>query len=139
MHKQYLQWEMQGQLYALAMEHCLDVQSELKIVEIPHSDEYIQGIVNWRGDIVTVLDLARLLQPTKKSNAIPPIIMRLQYQTEVLAIGVDEIHEVLDIDEAQIESSEMFLSGQKARYISSVIREKQDLLLVPDLEKIFSI
>ena len=139
MPRQYLEWQLHNQSYALAVEYCVDVQRKLAVVEIPHSEEWIQGIVNWRGDIVTVMDLSVLFTRGQKSIDMPPIIMRLQYKGEVIAIGVDEIYEVLDVEEAQIQSSDKFLSVQEARYITSVIQKEQKLLLVPDLKKIFSI
>ena len=76
---QLLAWKLDDQLYGVELEYCLEVQKDLAILKVPHSKDYISGITNLRGEVVTVLDLNYILGKKEKSNREKSVIIRFKF------------------------------------------------------------
>ena len=62
--------------FALDITQCRDVNKNIHLTEVPKAESHIAGIVNIRGEIITVFDLANLLSYRKESSDNPPVIIR---------------------------------------------------------------
>jgi purine-binding chemotaxis protein CheW len=136
---QYLTWEIDNQLYAADIEYCVEVQKDIKIVSVPHSKNYIVGIMNLRGDIVTVIDLLTFIGMNSENHLERPIIIRLKNQLKQVAILVDSVTEVMEISDEYIEDSIKHLSQHEAKFISKVANTKSGFIMILNLEQFFNI
>lgn len=100
-------------LYGIEIEHVQEVGQLTSIVTVPLAPPTIRGLVNLRGQIITLLDLHRLLelQPTEdppdistKTNTPETstnIIVRWNH--EAIGLIIDRIGEVMEIDPGKVE------------------------------------
>ena len=94
---QLLTWTIGGQIYGADINYCLEVQKDVSIVQVPHSKNYISGIVNLRGDVVTVLDLLVLLNQKEKASREKCVIIRFNNSEKQVAIKADAISDVIEL------------------------------------------
>jgi len=74
-----------------------------RATRLPGAPAYVQGLVNLRGTIVTVLDLGVRLDPARAPVREGSIIL-VQHGTRNVGIAVDEVMDVQAVDEDPIET-----------------------------------
>ena len=100
--------------------------------------EVEQGLINLRGQIVTAVDLRRLLQVGDRLDERLPINIVIQTRQGIFSLLVDRIGDVLEVDEASFEHPPDTLDGIARELIRGAYKLQGRLLLVLNVEKLFS-
>ncbi|MEA3221988.1 MAG: chemotaxis protein CheW [Thermodesulfobacteriota bacterium] len=105
-----------------------EINKVLDITPVQRAPNYVYGLVNLRGQIITVFDLGvRLgLGPRK----ITPQSHNVFLKNELISLLVDSIGDVVQVNEADVELAPAHLGGVEKRYISGVVKLKQELLII---------
>lgn len=91
------------------------------ITAVPNSPEFVEGVINLRGDIIPVIDLRKRLSLYTKNSQEKNWILILDIEGSVTGFVVDRVDEVLKIDESNIEAApEIVLAGLESQYIRGV-------------------
>ncbi|NKN33190.1 chemotaxis protein CheW [Marichromatium bheemlicum] len=119
----------------------LQVQEVLKITEIapvPGVPDYILGIINLRGDVVTVIDARRRmgLPPRTPDDASRIVIIDIDNQN--VGILVDAVAEVVQIDANSVDPAPAVGNDQSSRFILGVTSTEDGLTILISLEKLLS-
>jgi purine-binding chemotaxis protein CheW len=107
------------------------------ITKIPNSAEYIKGVINLRGKIIVIVDLALVLglPPKKTDNETRIIVIELEEST--IGMIVDSATEVLRLSSNQIEAAPQIITKKiNADYIEGVGMLGERLLILLDLIKV---
>lgn len=123
-----------GFLLGIPTEKVVEINKEIKITPVPLSEEYILGIMNLRGQIVTVIDLAKKLNIDLKVT--PKLNLIVKDEEVFVSFVIEEIGEILEIYPAKLEKTPEKLEGISKEYIKNVYQLPDKLLLILDLEKI---
>lgn len=134
---QLLTWAIEGQIYGADINYCLEVQKDVTIVQVPHSKKYISGIVNLRGDVVTVLDLLVLLNQKEKASREKCVIIRFKNNEKQVAIKADTISDVIELPITSLEEASLHISSDKTRYIPHVAYTSSGFILIFNAEELF--
>ena len=118
------------------------VQEIIKVPEITkvyQAPEEIIGIINLRGKIVTIIDLAiKLDLPTEIETNSRRIII-VESHNEPFGLMVDTIHDVIHIDGNELGSAPANVSVTQGRFISGVFRDEEQLIAILNIEEIVSL
>lgn len=108
------------------------------ITAVPNSPEFVEGVINLRGDIIPVIDLRKRLNLfSDQSERIKTWILILDIGGRVSGFIVDMVTEVLKIDEGDIElAPEIIVAGLESQYIRGVVDIDGDLLILLDFNRI---
>ncbi len=98
----------------------------------------MRGLINLRGQIVTAVDLRRLLQVGDRLDERLPINIVIQTRQGIFSLLVDRIGDVLEVDEASFEHPPDTLDGIARELIRGAYKLQGRLLLVLNVEKLFS-
>ena len=91
------------------------------ITAVPNSPEFVEGVINLRGDIIPVIDLRKRLNLFTEEMQKKNWILILDIEGSVTGFVVDRVDEVLKIDENNIEPApEIVLAGLESQYIRGV-------------------
>lgn len=124
--------------YAIPVLEVQEVIHVLPLTNVPLAPDYIKGLINLRGQIVTSLSLRSLFQledPDKEEYM--NIIVRLE--DSLYSLIVDEIMDVIDVKDDIFEKPPETLNDHIRKYIGGVYKLENNLLILLDLEKILSI
>lgn len=92
--------------FAIPLSYILEIQTPPPFTPIPRTESWLQGVINLRGEILSVVDIRRLLN----CGAPPPgAAMRLlivECSIYRLAMLVDSVMDIVDIDPSEIIRSE---------------------------------
>ena len=106
-----------------------------EITSVPDSPGYVEGVINLRGKIVSVVDLRRRfgekeIKPNKKNR-----ILVTEVSGKLVGLIVDSASEVLKIPENEIELPPVFDQGE-GNYVTGVGKLNGRLIILIDLNKI---
>ncbi|RKX61045.1 MAG: chemotaxis protein CheW [Thermodesulfobacteriota bacterium] len=122
-------------LFGIPAEKIVEITKNLEITPVPLSENYILGITNLRGRIITAIDLAKKINiPTQKS---PNLNIIVEYEDELVAFVVEKVGDVLQIPVSKLETPPEKIEGINKEYIEKVYQLEDKILLLLDIEKLF--
>lgn len=111
----------------------------LPITPVPKVSAFIKGVVNLRGQILPVIDLAKRLNLKVVPYSEKTRIMVLELREIALGMIVDEVVEVVKITKDDIkEKPELIAAQVQYEYLKGVVKLGERLIILIDLAKIFS-
>jgi len=119
----------------------MQVQEVLRVTEIapvPGAPNYVLGIINLRGNVVTVIDTrTRFGLPTKEMDDSTRIVI-IEAEEQVVGILVDSVAEVVDLRMNELDSAPNVGTDESAKFIQGVASLDGELLIIVDLNKLLS-
>ena len=109
-----------------------------EIAPVPGAPNYVLGIINLRGNVVTVID-TRLrfgLQTTEVTDNTRIVI--IESEKQVIGILVDSVAEVVYLKTSEIDSAPNVGTDESARFIQGVSNRDDELLILVDLDKMLT-
>ena len=105
------------------------------ITKVPKAPEYVKGLINLRGSVLSLLDINLLLN-IGENNAEQESTIILKLQDELIGVAVDQVDEVLEVDESIIEN---FEDDKKEPYVKGVINFKDRIVTYIDIDKLLTV
>ena len=106
-----------------------NISNNMLVTKVPKSDAHIRGLINLRGSIISLIDINLLLGTNNQFNEKGNIII-IDVEEEEIAISVDKVREVLDIDEKMIQK----LDAEDVReYVKGIINLNGSIITLIDL------
>ena len=111
------------------------------ISRIPEAPSFIRGVINLRGQILAVIDLAGQFGLCSKDKLPESArIMVTEVQGQTVGMLVDEVPEVLKIPEENIEPAPELLRAKLGKdYIKGIGRLENRLIMLLDMEKVLAL
>ncbi len=115
-----------------------EIIRETPITPIPNAPDFIEGVINLRGNIIPVIDLRRRLNLRHAGAPDGNIwIMILNVEGRVTGFIVDSVTQVLKVPANSIKPPpDIVVSGLHSQYITGVCRIDQRLLILLDFDRI---
>jgi purine-binding chemotaxis protein CheW len=109
------------------------------ITRMPKSPVFIDGVVNLRGQIITVIDLAKRLDLPSRGKTESTRIMVVEVGENTVGMIVDSVSEVLRLSTDDIEDIPSLLNTEvHERYLRGVGKCNDRLLILLDLNEVLS-
>ncbi|MBK5240376.1 chemotaxis protein CheW [Clostridium sp.] len=129
---QVLVFKVNEEQFAVESSKVQSINDMMEITKVPKSPEYIKGLINLRGTIISLLDINILLD-IENGKEIQENIIILKLEEEFVGVTVDQVDEVLEIEENQIEKIE---NERDKGYIKGVINFKDRIVTLIDISKL---
>ncbi|MFP4392986.1 MAG: chemotaxis protein CheW [Desulfohalobiaceae bacterium] len=116
-----------------------EINKNLDLTTVPLAQDYVLGIKNLRGQIVTVLDpgLKLKLRPAQITNRSRVIIIR--WKEEYVGLMVDSITDVLSAQISEIVPPPSNIKGAKGRFFQGVYKTDQELVGILDIDALCAV
>jgi len=110
------------------------------ITRVPNAPAYVCGVINLRGTVIPVMDIAVKMNRGKIERRGESRIVVIEEEDIVFGILVDSVREVRTVNVDQIESAESIDSVISKEYLQGIVRTKDgDLIVLLDVASIFDI
>lgn len=107
-----------------------------KITPVYGSTPDIAGIINLRGQIVTIIDLAKKFGFQTEAKKEEPIIIIIHFDEESIGLLADGIYDILPVKNDCLEKKPSNLEGISAEFFTQVMKTPDMLIMLLDLPKI---
>lgn len=142
MQESYLIFELEKEYFALNIENLIEAIEIEELTPVPEMPDYIKGIMNFRGDILPVVDMNikfNLQKDKDLSNSVILVLKFMLNNKEVkLGAIVDAVSDVLEIDFKDIASLPEIGTKYNTNFIKGVIKYNDEFVVLPDIQKIFA-
>ncbi|GGB45345.1 chemotaxis protein CheW [Oceanisphaera marina] len=136
-----LQWVtfcLDNETYGINVMQVQEVLRYNDIAPVPGAPDYVLGIVNLRGNVVTVLDTRLRFGLAAAEVTDSTRIVIIEAETQVIGILVDSVAEVVYLKSAEIENAPNVGTSESAKFIQGVCNRDDQLLILVDLDKLLS-
>jgi len=106
-----------------------------EITKVPHSPEFVEGVINPRGTAIPVIDLHKRFEIEQRDSTNDTRVMVLNVSDSLVGAIVDSVSEVLTFTEEQIEPVDRLSVTISAEYITGVAKMEDRLVILLDYEK----
>ncbi|MCB1849534.1 MAG: chemotaxis protein CheW [Gammaproteobacteria bacterium] len=135
---QLVTFRLQDETYGINVMQVQEVLRVTEIAPVPGAPDYVLGIINLRGNVVTVMDTRGRfgLPPGEIDDATRVVI--IESDKQVIGMLVDSVAEVVDLRASEIDAAPIVGNEESSRYIQGVATREQELLIVVDLNRLLS-
>ncbi len=122
--EKYLTYMLGREMFALPILCIKEILEYEAPTDVPMMPPFVRGIVNLRGAVVPVIDLAqrfgRESSPTTKKTCIVIVETQVDEEAHVFGVMVDAVNEVLEIPDAEIEAAPAFGAAVRTDFIQGM-------------------
>ena len=140
---QYLTFTLQNEVYGLDILRVREILEYTRPTTVPMMPAFVHGVINLRGNVVPVIDLAQRFgrAPTALQARTCIVIIEIEGEDGPLAIGVlvDAVNAVLDMEAEQIEPPPSFGTGLKQEFIRGMARTEAGFIILLDVGRVLSV
>lgn len=130
--KQYIVVMIGNEQYGIDISYIDNIVRMQKITRVPKIQSYFKGIINLRGEIVSVMSIRKKmgLEDDVFTNASRIIILKIEEKGS-LGIIVDEVKEVVNLNEDEIEKV-----SNKGEFINGIGKHGDELISLLEINAI---
>jgi len=126
-------------IYGVDIQYVREINRLTKITPIPNAPTFVEGIINLRGTIVPVVNLAQRFGLDKTEHTKDTRIVVIESDGHTLGMEVDGVSEVLRIPANDIDpATNMSTSGIDVDFVEGVGKVDDRLILILNTNKLFS-
>ena len=144
--QQYLTFLLGGEMFALAILNGKEIIEYDNLTEIPMMPAYIRGVINLRGAVVPVVDLAARFggQQSEVGRRTCIVIIEIRSgesgdERHDIGIMVDAVSEVLEIPGTEIEPPPSFGAKIRADFIAGMGKVSGKFVIILNIDRVLSV
>jgi len=135
---EWVTFRLDAEKYGIDVMRVREVLRNTEIAPVPGAPDFVLGIINLRGNVVTVIDTRkRFGMPPKAIDEASRIVI-LEAGDEVVGMMVDSVAEVVDLRASSIETAPNVGNDESAKFIQGVSNRDDGLLILVDLNKLLT-
>lgn len=129
------------EVYGIEVQHILEIRPAVRITRVPRVPEWVTGVVNLRGRILSVLDLRRFfdLAPaeTKEEDRVTPFLDLVVVETPAMEVALlaEDVLEIEPFPISRMQDVAETIRGVSSEYVRGVIERGTEapMIVVLDL------
>ena len=139
---QYLTFNSAGETYALAILGIKEILEYSAPTDVPMMPAFIRGVINLRGAVVPVIDLAlrlgRQSGAVGKKTCVVIVETQVAEHRQVIGVIVDQVNEVLEVLPSEIESPPAFGASIRTEFIAGLAKIAGRFVIILDIGEVLS-
>ncbi|MFY9179138.1 MAG: chemotaxis protein CheW [Venatoribacter sp.] len=135
---QWVTFRLENETYGINVMQVQEVLRYTEIAPVPGAPSYVLGIINLRGNVVTVIDTRLRFGLSTSETTDQTRIVIIEAENQVVGILVDAVAEVVYLRQSEIETTPNVGNDESAKFIQGVCHKNDELLILVDLEKMMS-
>ncbi len=135
---QWVTFFLENEKYGVPVSQVMEVLRYTEITPVPGAPEAVMGIINLRGNVVTVLDTRRKFGLPHKEPDDSTRIVVTTIDGQIIGILVDNVSDVMWLRASEMEATPSTRGDESAKFIQGVASRDGELLILVDLLKLFA-
>jgi len=135
---QWVTFFLENEKYGVPVSQVMEVLRYTEITPVPGAPEAVMGIINLRGNVVTVLDTRRKFGLPRKEPDDSTRIVVTTIDGQIIGILVDNVSDVMWLRASEMEATPSTRGDESAKFIQGVASRDGELLILVDLLKLFA-
>ncbi len=140
--KTYLTFQIGKEHFAVSVNFVLEVLEQQYITPVPKSPKHILGIINFRGQILPVMDMHQKFEiGLNEGDKYYIIIFEIPYKDKTMTIAgtADAVRDVVELTDEDIQQVPEMGINYESKFIEGAAKINEKYVMILNSEKIFSI
>ncbi|WP_020410446.1 chemotaxis protein CheW [Hahella ganghwensis] len=135
---QYVTFQLDHETYGINVMQIQEVLRYTEIAPVPGAPDYVLGIINLRGNVVTVIDTRKRFGLSESEVTDQTRIVVIEVDNQVVGILVDSVAEVVYLRQSEMETAPNVGNEESAKFIQGVCNKNGELIILVEFEKMMS-
>ncbi|OOE59850.1 chemotaxis protein CheW [Salinivibrio sp. ML323] len=135
---QWVTFQLEEETYGINVMQVREVLRYTEIAPVPGAPDYVLGIINLRGNVVTVIDTRSRFGLASADVTDNTRVIVIEAETQVIGIMVDSVAEVVYLKTSEIDTTPSVGTEESAKFIQGVSNRNGELLILVDLNKLLT-
>ena len=132
----FLTFHLGKESYGIEIQYVTEIIVMQEITKVPDLPEFIIGVVNLRGNVISIMDMRRRFHLESRDYDDRTCIIVVDISDIAVGLLVDTVNEVLNIPEEQVDPPPKTHSGIKSNYFMGMGKVENQVKILLDIEKI---
>lgn len=133
---EYLSFALGDNEYSVEIMAVREIRGWTRTTSLPHSPPYVRGVINLRGAVLPVIDLAVRLGLPETEPEDRNVIIVVDVDSRTIGLRVDAVSDILTIDETQLHPPPDISSGAATRFVKALTILYERMVRVLDLTQV---
>jgi purine-binding chemotaxis protein CheW len=135
---QWVTFKLESETYGVNVMQVLEILRYTEIAPVPGAPSYVLGIINLRGNVVTVIDTRARFGLMSAEATDNSRVLIIEAEEQVIGILADSVAEVVYLRSSEIDSAPNIGTEESAKFIQGVSNRDGELLILVDLNKLLN-
>jgi purine-binding chemotaxis protein CheW len=142
MGKRYVSFMLAANRFCIPVDQVLQILRPENLLDVPRTPPFVEGVINLRGEIIPVISLRKRLgiaasqrDERVEADSRKRRVVVIRYGQRSYGLAVDEVREIVEIEDAGIETETMAELGERAQFICAVAHLQDSRFLILDVPK----
>lgn len=115
-----------------------EINRQLFVTEVPHSKDYVRGVINLRGDVATVIDLRTILGLPIAEKTRDSRNLIVHSHGESVGFWVDRISDIHTLPSDQISPPPIKVDGVDGNLFKGVFKLEKEMLIILNVDEVLA-
>lgn len=121
-------------LMGLQIQQVQEINRQLEVTAVPHAPEHVKGVINLRGDVVTVVDMRQVLGLPHNDISDSCRNVIIHHDGELVGLLVDKIADILTIECDKIDPAPPNVGNIEGKLFQGVYTTEEEIVVILDLD-----
>lgn len=126
-------------LLGIEIDRVQEINRMVDATFVPRAAPEVRGVINLRGNLVTVLDLARILDGGQTAAGDKSRNVIVDFGDERIGLVVGAVGDVLDCRDRHIEALPAHVERQHGRWFRGLVQFEHELMLILDVDAVAAV
>lgn len=126
---EFLSFTLEDKFFGMPIENVKEIVEEKEITPVPLSSEYLEGVMNLRGDPITVIDLRKKIGIGGTSTSREIILCSIDDM--VVGLRPDEVLDIHEVPDSAVKNVPASLKGEiESKYMKGIVKLKEKYIII---------
>ena len=139
----FLSFRLADEIFAVNVIKVLEVLEIQRITKVPNTPPYMKGVINFRGEILPVIDtrMKFTMPEAEQTTKTVIVVLDLTVRDKQIMIGAmaDSVKDVIEINLSEIKPVPEISSNYNTEFIIGMWKSENGFIMILDFDKIFSV
>jgi len=135
---QLVVFNMENEEFACNINDVREVLKMIRITPLPRSLDFVEGVINLRGEVIPVIDLRKRFALSEAERNENNRIIIVEVEDRMVGLTVDSVTEVIRLGNKDIQEAPQQVTDKQAKLIKGVGKINERLLIILDLNHILT-
>lgn len=133
---EFLVFRIQGQEFCLEIGAVREIRSATKAVPLPNAPVEFKGVINLRGTVLPIVDMASRLGLAVVSAPTNPVIIVAESGERLVGLEVDIVDDIISVRQAEIQSIPTIPTGGIQEFVCGIVNISNRLICLLAVDRL---
>lgn len=131
--REYVNLVAGGQSFCIEITQIREIRRWSPVTILPHSPQYVLGVINLRGAVIPIIDLAAKLGFSAIEPSERHVIIIAAIADKTVGLLVESVSEILGVEASEVKETPRAPEDTTSRAVGGIIPSKDDMIKIINL------